>query len=166
MKPTNLHHSAILCTLVICTYSTLVWSASDEELARTALQALEQGDSQTAQRALERLRYNGAITAEQRIELARLYQRQGRRDAARAELNQIRAADADSEVLLLQAGLAASDNAWALVRDLSRQLIKREPDHAEAYLRLGQALQELGDEAAADEAYARYARLTAPAQQP
>lgn len=163
MNPTNLSLAALMCVVLI-TNSSLVWSASDEILAWTARQALKQGDTGAAQRALERLRYNGAITTEQRLELARLYQRQGRWDAARAELDLIQANKAGLEVLLLRADLAAQDGDWTLVRDLTQQVVAREPDHAEGHLRLGQALQELGEQSAADEAYSRYADLTSSAQ--
>ena len=128
-----------------------------DQLTATADQALAANNPHAAIRALERLRYQGDITLAQRLQLAETYAALRRFDDAAAEAAQIDPNASGIDLLLLKARLAARAGDWTSVRDHCIQVIARDPNHAGAYLQLGQALQELGDMAGADAAFGAYA---------
>lgn len=156
--------SPIRAALMLAMVLTLPPQAPADEpvdgLTATADRALASSDPHTAVRALERLRYQGAISQAQRLQLAEAYLSLRRLDDAAAEAERIDPETGGTRLLLVKARLAALEADWTRVRDLSLEVIAREPTHAGAYLQLGQALMELGDAAAADAAFATYAELT------
>jgi len=129
-------------------------------LVERAEQALANKDLKSAVRTLERLRFQGQLTDSLRLRLAQSYMRQGRRQQAKVEAARIAPAAGGVPLLMLQARLAVAEGNWPRARDYYSKLIKRAPGNAEAYLGLGQALQELGDTAGADAAFANYVRLS------
>ena len=92
--------------------------------------------------------------------LARTYLRLGRLAEAKSESARIDPATGGTELLMLRAALAAREGDWSRARDLYTTVIKSDPSNAEAYLSLGQALGNLGEETAADAAFAAYGKLT------
>ena len=129
---------------------------SPGELVERAEQALAAGNLRAAVRTLERLRFQGQLSDALRLRLAQAYLRQGRRGQATTEAKLIDPSVGGVALLMLKAELAAAEGNWPATRDRYMEVIARTPDHAEAYLGLGQALQELGDATGADEAFAGY----------
>jgi tetratricopeptide (TPR) repeat protein len=123
-------------------------------------EAIDRGDLREAVSAMERLRFQGQLTEEQRLTLAQTYLRLGRLDEAKTEAELVDEAIGGTDLLMLRAALAARGGEWSEARDLYTQVTQSDPSNAQAHLLLGQALQNLGDEAAADAAFAGYVDLT------
>ncbi len=130
------------------------------ELKARASEAVDRGDLRGAIGAMERLRFQGQLTEDQRLSLAKAYLRLGRLDEAKAEAALVTPATGGNDLLMLRAQLAARDGDWSEARDLYTIVTRQDSSNAEAHLLLGQALQNLGDEAAADAAFAAYVELT------
>ena len=139
---------------------TLLAAESQARLTAEAQQAFERGDLRGGVSALERLRFQRALTDEQHLELAQTYLRLGRLEEAKSEAARVDPGKGGTELLMLRGALARREEDWSQARDLYTEVTERDPSHAEAYLSLGQALGNLGDEPAADAAFAIYDKLT------
>ena len=155
-------HKTIVLSLILAALlaGPVIADEPRAELEAKAQQALAAGDLRDAVAALERLRFQGDLSDRLRLGLAQTYYRLGELDQAAAEATQTDPTAGGSELVILQAQLAASESDWASARDRYAGAIRMVPDNAEAYLGLGQALQELGDQAGADAAFQGYVQYS------
>ncbi|ESQ14009.1 MAG TPA: tetratricopeptide repeat protein [Chromatiaceae bacterium] len=151
----------LLTLLLLFALAISACAAAEEPkatLETRAVAALDAGDRRAAVHALERLRFQNQLSDSMRLALAQTYLEQGRLDEARIEAERIEYLTVGADLLWLRARLAAREGQWAEARDRYLAILRIDPDSAEAYLGLGQSLQELGDTASADAAFAGYVR--------
>ena len=116
---------------------------------------------QQAIRLLQRTRQHEALSTEAQLLMAESLLRLNRLDEAQREAEQLEKSAPDrAEVQELLGDLNARQQDWGRAKQHYTRAVAAQPQNADLHLRLGQALQSLGDNTAADQSFARYQALT------
>jgi len=152
-------------SLLLCASSLL--AKSEIEKAEAAHQ---QGQLSLAISHYQRALDEGTSSAASEFNLLRLYLAEQRLSDAQRLLEKLAQEQANNvEYMQLQGDLARQLNDWENARNWYQQALAANVsgvDQAVLQLKLGQALQQSGDQTAADKAFAEYARLEGISQMP
>ena len=135
-------------------------SAAAAELD-SAEQAYAKGQFRQAAIGYARALKDQPTNLEIKTKLAASYHYQGQLPQAEGLLNEVLEVDKNNMPALLELGqIRSQQQNWEAAQALYQRAIDAAPDNATAYLGLGNALMQLGDESSADAAFASYQTLT------
>ena len=127
----------------------------------SAEQAYAKGQYSQAAIGYARVLQDQPHNLEVKTKLAASYHYQGQLEPAERLLNEVLDVDKNNMPALLELGqIRSQQQNWEAVQALYQRAIDAAPDNATAYLGLGNALMQLGDESSADAAFAAYQTLT------
>lgn len=97
---------------------------------------------------------------DQRMQLAEAYEMRGDVGRAKEQALKVIANDRNNSAALILLGrISSHEQDWTKAKVYYQRAVRVDKANAEAYLGLGQALMELGDEAEADAAFGDYRRI-------
>jgi len=132
-------------------------SLADEAKARAAF---ENGQYREAVTQYQRLLHDEPGNVTYRVRLAGSYEISGQPKQAEAHAGEVLKQDSRNvDALLMMGRLSGRRQDWATAKSYYEKAVQADRQEPTAFLGLGQALSELGDDAAADVAFEEYRRL-------
>jgi len=142
-------------------FQTVHAESQQEALLIKANKAYNNANYQAAARIYRRLLVNTPNAFAHRMRLAQSYLFSGRLEAAQQELLVLITTGYDPiNVRLLLGDTYMQQAQWAKAKEQFQHVIQQDKENPEAYVRLGNALTELGEKQEADKAFAHYRRLS------